>query len=805
MSLRIVYDFANRIPIRKGDVVLNSIPEWVQHSGVLEQAARSPGSTINVLVHHPSLEGLMQGYAGCYPNNVAEESTDSRAMLAKREGSIPDDLDEELIQFGALLDHARPPELPIEDWVLDRLFGIELFGQMALNPADEVRLLCALCKAPSLLGKQFVLRHVQSTLGKWQRSGGTVLDYLHRHGPTAAPAILVGCLLARYPDGVLHRALLDRDLIPAAPSEPLPDCTALPAPSVTDLPPSLTNQLETLVHSVLKSLPISRYLSCISGTLAVELDVLTERIINTVDAIPISDIRSAFKPLVDAGRAGRIREIESLWAVERPLSFPAPEDSAIESWHRVVSFFEDYYLPAWQATHSTQDAGLKERLIHVDEQYTEWLMRSFFDLSLGPDSPLADRVMQRRIRKYLHDGITVVWLIVDGGSWNLLVDMLGPTVRNLGAHVSDIEPSLAALPTITDVGMLSLVSLSPLDAIYDPTEHSLWKRLSSQSRKDREATFRSQFPDGVYQFVRHRNDVSEAFSQEAAIYCFIYGEVDALLHKNSDYNLFQKYQESALADLMQWIFSSLEYLKNTHGESHNIRILVTSDHGWTDLYHNESVHIPHYLTEDELTEASHNRLLILCRDDLDEQLRESLKPEWHILTGTRFRLPPQLTFLLPRRLAPLATTSARLHGGASMLETIVPVVEITVAQPHWSPVIARLDAYNLIADHLTETSLTIKNPNDVAIPSAVVRIPSLQVWEEVGPIPEGSTVAFTLTVRALMSGSYSIQGSIEYEVPSVKNSDSFTATIAVQPSEQERMSGKNRADELFNELEGGHS
>ena len=137
-----------------------------------------------------------------------------------------------------------------------------------------------------------------------------------------------------------------------------------------------------------------------------------------------------------------------------------------------------------------------------------------------------------------------------------------------------------------------------------------------------------------------------------------------------------------------------------------------------------------------------------------------------------------------------------------MLETIVPVVEVALSQPAWVEVLARLDAVNLVAASAGQARLIVKNPNDRDIETAMVRIDDLQVWQQIGPLPRKQTVAFDLSVVPPTSGTYDVKGVLEYEVVVAKRSDAFVASVMVQQSEKERMSGKHLADELFDGLEG---
>ena len=131
-----------------------------------------------------------------------------------------------------------------------------------------------------------------------------------------------------------------------------------------------------------------------------------------------------------------LSELESLWAVKRQLVFPPIEARIDETWQRIVDFFKGHFLPAWRAARSSTDTGIRERLIQVDEQYTDWLVQHFFDLSLLPSSPLADRVVQRSIQRCTTNGMRVVWLVVDGASWHTLTDLLESALREHGAHTT---------------------------------------------------------------------------------------------------------------------------------------------------------------------------------------------------------------------------------------------------------------------------------------------------------------------------------------------------------------------------------
>ena len=87
----------------------------------------------------------------------------------------------------------------------------------------------------------------------------------------------------------------------------------------------------------------------LSGALKIELDILVERLKNEVDIVPIGQIQDRFGSLVEAGYAGQLSELESLWAVKRQLVFPPIEARIDETWQRIVDFFKGHFLPAWRA------------------------------------------------------------------------------------------------------------------------------------------------------------------------------------------------------------------------------------------------------------------------------------------------------------------------------------------------------------------------------------------------------------------------------------------------------------------------
>ncbi len=236
MSLRIIYDFAGRMQARQADLVLESVQDWVRNLPRLEAAARSQAPVLTVLVRDPGLAGHLVAFKAGYPQNVVEESADPVAQLAKREGEVPEGLDEEIVQLAGLLDEPRPPDLSLEDWILNRLFSTDLFGRSALDSSGETRLLCALSRKLELLHKAFVLQQLERALGVWERAGSDLAGWLRQRGPAAANAALVGRLLAGYPQTLLQQALRDRSLVPDLPQGPFPDLGALPVPAPSELP-----------------------------------------------------------------------------------------------------------------------------------------------------------------------------------------------------------------------------------------------------------------------------------------------------------------------------------------------------------------------------------------------------------------------------------------------------------------------------------------------------------------------------------------------------------------------------------------
>ena len=804
MALHIVWDFSERATVPAGAVILQKLQDWLQHRRAIENAAASRRGALIVVVRSQELSAYLKGYRVSYGANVTEEDADPVAQVGRLLGFVPEDLDEEIVVEARLLDGELPHGLSLEDLALNRLFGTDIFGQPAVDRAATTELLCALCRRPALLDKPFVYRGVRNNLQVWQRNGSEVARCLVDHGLGIAGGLLVRLLLASYPEPVLQRALRNRDLVPEVPPEAVHGLSTLPMPAPLAIPTPIRTRLETLVYEALRTLPLPRYLSSVSGVLKVELDVLTERLSNSVDAVPLEALRDKFEPLIAAGHGDALEKLGSLWAVKRQLVFPCAKAAALEAWPRVKEFFVNRSVPAWRAGHGpTADNSLRERLVEVDEEYAEWLLSHYFDLSLGEASPLSDRVMQRTIHRLRDQEVIVIWLILDCVSWEAMDRIVRPAARSLGGAVIGEEACIAALPTITNVAMLSLVALSPLEAIFPESQCELWGRMMGQSWKHRKVLFGQQFPTGVYRTIRGSGDVIKALATESSLYCLVFGEIDAEVHRDTDSVLFDRYQQGAIEGVIRWVYEAINATDMHRRAGNGIRLLITSDHGWTDVCRGEPVGLPQYLGTAGLVEPSHNRILVLRGDRLDEETLRALEPEWYVVSGPRFRLPKQLVFLLPKRLAPIAGKNRRMHGGASMMETIVPLLEVAVSQPSWLPLVATLDAANLVAGDQGRATVTVKNPNEADVPKALVRIDALSVWQEIGPIPRRRTAAFDIPVLPSRSGRHALDGLIEYETTAAKRCDPFTATVVVQQSEAERMAGTHQIDSLFDEFQGG--
>lgn len=801
MSVHLIWDFQRKRTPEPDWIVLNSLGDWISHDARIQGALHSQSSSVAVLIHDPGLEAYLT-YVRNYTGSVTEEHVDPVAALERKLGYLPDGVDAELVDKLKLDDKDIPEQGSFPDWVLAETFSTDIFLPEDLTPEQEMRVLEHLCDLPVLASHPYIRQTIRDKLSAWGHRGASVLATLE-HSPVGAPYYVAKRLLLGYPQSIMNKVLQDREAIPVLPTDTSADVSYLPLPNVLALPPDFVTRIEILLHSELQGLPITQYLGTVSGALSEELVVLCERILSTPAVLNLSDIRQTFVPLIDQDRAQELEKLENEWALRQSLdfSFAAKEGEEQASvFERAAYFFTDRYLPARRALRERPDSPAREQLLAVDEQYSSWLFDNYFYLSLTENSPLAYCRVERELHRLRDEGFRIIWIVFDGMDRDIH-QLLLKLLRSREAHVEkDVLPCVSAIPSITEVSMLSLVSRLPLESMFDdsmdPTDKD---RLSSDYRKK---LFCSHFPEGIYATVYSAVDVLSALETEAPIYCLVCPVIDMkFLHdRKLPFHQLMTYATDTLEDILRGTWQAIERNPQIQSERDRVRLVFTSDHGWTDILHSEVAAIPDNMRGSLSLRKSHHRVLIVESGQLDAGLEASLEPDWFILSGKRFGLPNSFTFLVPRKMCLVSGTGGRVHGGLSMAETMTALSVVSLSTPQWVPLTINLEAPELTNAETTTANIVIGNPNVKEVGDAILRIPDLGLRKDVGCIPTGC-ISLPVTLTPQRSGRCTVSGELIFQLRGAQKRQPFPLDLSIGPSEAERMVGQHRVESIFGDEE----
>lgn len=613
-----------------------------------------------------------------------------------------------------------------------------------------------------------------------------------------APAVLATRLLSSYSpaDGARVLEATAWRVPNAAGLERVVRLLDLPDPRA--LGPGRLASLATLLRPVLETLPLRQYLATVSGRLAVELEVLLERLEpgEPASSVPVEAVRLKFDWLlqVDSQMAARFDRFADIRATATQLAVPAVRPDSIEAAHAGLAEWADFYthrflpgLAAWRRVGRPRDGALARNLFAADATFAQWIARAYPKLKTLPMPPLAYREVRRRAGS----GPCIV-LLVDGLAYELL-DALREEALSVGIWFSEATPWLASLPTITDVGMLTSVAGLPADVAWADdtcqTEEARWRR---------EELLRQREPSAVVCAPFQVEQIDQALKTPSELYVLVWSDVDSAAHRYGDSELFADHARVSIRHVVRAIARAVEDHPHLREKKDYLRLVVSADHGWTDLLEIEPAPRP---TVDGA--IPHHRLYEVPRTLGADEIT-GLGDSWVAVGGTDYDLPEGRTYLLPVENRPVARRATRQHGGLSMGEVFVPVVLGSfVAHAYRKLAIAATAADPLQRERKSEISLVLSNPNDGTLQNLRVTSADLDLRAEIEHVPAKSSGTFgPFLVRPRISGPIEVlEIALSYEGNTIGPERlTLEAPVQVDRTLEERMSGDyGHLDGLFDE------
>jgi uncharacterized protein (TIGR02687 family) len=232
-----------------------------------------------------------------------------------------------------------------------------------------------------------------------------------------------------------------------------------------------------------------------------------------------------------------------------------------------------------------------------------------------------------------------------------------------------IEPMLASLPSYTQLGMASLLPHEKLSFSEDNVGLIISGENSTQGTVSRSKVLEKEIPGRATamkldEFVHSNNDQRKAMIKDHDVIYFYHNEID----KTGDDLTSEDRVFNAVENTFDYLIKAVKKLYAANAN----RVLITSDHGY--IYQNKTLAESDYI-EDSSVKGEvlfHNRRFLLGKNFDEHSSFKRFKSEDVGLIGDMEMMIPKSINRLRKR----GSGSRFVHGGASLQEVVIPMLEI---------------------------------------------------------------------------------------------------------------------------------
>lgn len=800
MSLRVILAYQtdhSNVPV--GARVISDLRACWTQLPEIEQVADDTTRSLTIVVTDPAVVSLLD-YLRDRPGVEIREANTLAELAERWQCSLPGQLTAKAAETLRLFEVPRPPNGNALGTILQRAYNSGIFLLTSLTPSDEAELLSILMHGHAYPEVANTIENLMiRQLNLWGKQSSRLAEALvNKTG--AAPWYMVLSILQNYP--ALVRQVIQDELVntfgpcPSVSSEAINLLSLGPEhiPSIVRLP------LELALGRHLLSIPIADYLDAVSGILSIELKVLAERVSETPGAIDLMAVKAVFAKLDTSQTTPLLRDLEEHWCVVDALSIDVEEITNRKSPERAFTELADFYVNHYLAVKTAygHDPQGRERLFEWNEYYAAWLFRNYHLLTAAHKPIFAADQLSYRLGTLLNNNKLPILWIVDGLAWNAFLRMNLIAERTGLFSSGEAKACLAPIPTITEIGMTSLISGEP------PSVLSRRYPKRSNWRSAREEIFQQRFPKAKIGKANSPTQILQTLAVPAPIYLLQTLAVDRYVHDDDlDEELFGAWLDVYFETQCRALAKAADYphLRERH---HDLVVLVATDHGYTNLLRPEVIQLsPALKIETDLLniDAPHHCVLEVtlpekAADD-GRILREALDRDWYVLEGDEFGLPEGPTWIVPRRQQRTRGGAQRVHGRPSLEETIVPLAEFTFY--HSQPLKLHLTLQGrLIKDVESQATLQVINYESWLVKDVAIEIPDLEIAARIPSIGPEATETVLVQARPKRSGNLKIRA----KIATLGGPSQWTdLSISVQQNDAERLLGEDRVAKFFDEEE----
>jgi uncharacterized protein (TIGR02687 family) len=285
-----------------------------------------------------------------------------------------------------------------------------------------------------------------------------------------------------------------------------------------------------------------------------------------------------------------------------------------------------------------------------------------------PPIPLQKRFFDRWVQPFLNKDNKVYVIISDALRYEIGDELIG-LIRQEDRYEANLKPALAMLPSYTQLGMAALLPNKDLEIVDNETGTILVDGQSSQGTINRNKILslgmqKSSTCIKADELMALNKEDSRALVRDNDVVFVYHNRIDSIGDKKeSEERVFEAVEET-LQDILKLI------KKLTAANASNL--LVVSDHGF--IYQNRAIE------ESDYTTADADGDLILYRDrrfvlgkglKVISGLRKFTSAELSLSGDVEVQIPKSIN-----RLRLKGSGSRFVHGGASLQEVVIPVIQI---------------------------------------------------------------------------------------------------------------------------------
>jgi len=345
------------------------------------------------------------------------------------------------------------------------------------------------------------------------------------------------------------------------------------------------------------------------------------------------------------------------------------------SWYRLDQLYRKFIF---HARRSGQTSLLEQLSAQVENLYSNnYLLRvndnwqQVVDACRkwdAPPHPLQRRFYEKWVEPFLVSRKKVFVIISDALRFEVGEELLG-LIRQEDRYEAGIEPMLAMLPSYTQLGMAALLPNRELRFADNESAAVMVDGISSQGTANR-ARILDQAIAGKATAVRAEEllglnkEACRALIRDHDLVYVYHNRIDATGDKKESEERVFEVAEETLQELLR-IIKKLAAANATN-------LLVTADHGF--IYQNRAI------DESDFSGAEANGQQILYRDrrfllgtglDMHPGLHRFQADEIGLAGGMEVQIPKSIN-----RLRLKGSGSRFVHGGASLQEIVLPVIQI---------------------------------------------------------------------------------------------------------------------------------